>query len=371
MAKASSEYYIGLMSGTSADGMDAALIEFEDNNIKLINFITQPMPLQLRQDLLDLNQNSKIELESFCQLQKNTAELAVQAVQNLLQKTQFESHQIKALGSHGQTIYHAPSIGMTLQIGHAAIIAKQTGITTVADFRMDDIALGGEGAPFAPAFHQQIFNAEKGCFVVNIGGISNLTYLPDKADNPIIGYDTGPGNALLDEITQTYFNQAFDENGHLAIQGRVNQALLEQLLTHPFFSKDAPKSTGRETFNSGWLTSKIQTLNLSISKTDLLATLTELTAITITVEIKKLATSTEPVWIVGGGALNSFLISRIQAQLLGHSVQSSAVLGVDPNAIEAMLCAWLAKQRLNNCTVNLSSVTGAQRDAVLGAIWHA
>lgn len=371
MPEPSSEYYIGLMSGTSADGMDAALIQFKGAEIKLIGFITQPMPAHLRKSLLHLNQHSNIELNAFCQLQKDMAELSVITVKELLNKIGLKSHSINAIGSHGQTIYHAPEMGMTLQIGHAAIIAKQTGITTVADFRMDDMALGGQGAPFAPAFHEQIFKTEQGCSVVNIGGISNLSYLPNQAGNVIIGYDTGPGNALLDEISQTHFNQPYDKDGLLARKGTVNQALLEQLLKHPFFTKSFPKSTGRETFNSNWLTTEIRNLNLTVLGADLLATLTELTAQTIAIEIKKLAKDIETVWIVGGGALNPYLISRIQAQLTNHRVASSGDIGIDPNAIEAMLCAWLAKQRLSNTEVNLSSVTGAQRNAVLGAIWHA
>jgi len=365
------EYFIGLMSGTSADGVDAALIRIEQNQIHLESFTEFPIPPDLKQTLVALNQSPNIELQQLCQLQKEIAELFSKATLKLLETSGISASQVAAIGSHGQTIFHAPDTPMTLQIGHPAFIAKQTGITTVADFRVDDMALGGQGAPFAPAFHQQLFANEKPCFVVNIGGIANISYLPVKqSGEPISGWDTGPGNALMDELCQKAFDCQYDKNGDLGEQGKVHEKLLQALLLHPYLNKTAPKSTGRETFCLDWVSEVIEQQKIKIEPIDLLATLSEFTAVTISDQIKTIANGDEDIWIVGGGAFNPDLISRIQAQLENHSVLPSQSKNIDPNAVEAMMCAWLAMKRLNNKTVALSSVTGADRDCVLGGIWH-
>ena len=370
MPNTSSEYYIGLMSGTSVDGVDAALVEFSENRFSIIGYHTQSIPEALERSLLQLNHTPQIDLEQLCMLQHQVADIFSLATKKLLLKTSFTAKQITALGSHGQTIYHSPTIGMSLQIGHPAIIAKQTGITTVADFRVDDMALGGQGAPFAPAFHEQAFNHDKACFVINIGGIANLSFVPAPGVSNLRGYDTGPGNALLDEACRREFGIELDKNGDLAKQGTVDKALLKLFLQHPYLAKLAPKSTGRETFNYAWVETQIKQLNAPVNRYDLIATLTEFTALSIAQNVQLLAQQQEDVWIVGGGALNEFLLSRIQANLCHHQVASSAKIGIDPNAVEACLCAWLAKQRLDNCTINLAATTGASRNAVLGGIWH-
>ncbi len=378
-----SSLYIGLMSGTSADGVDAALVEIKPDKIQLIDFISPSLPEELKHSLLTLNDSATLSLEQFSQLSFDIASQFSQATQAILTKNHLHTNEIQAIGSHGQTIYHAPHIPMSLQIGHPAFIAKTTGIQTVADFRADDMALGGQGAPFAPAFHQILFADTQASFVVNIGGIANISYLPGNSNlkQAPIGYDTGPGNALMDEICQQFFDKEFDENGELAKQGKVDNKLLTQLLTHPYFSKVHPKSTGRETFNTNWLAKTVDhyehTSNTTVVKQDLLSTLCELTARTIATEIKKVTTEHSgvesiiktPVWIVGGGAYNEYLILQLQKQLPQHLVQSSTAKKINPNAIEAMMCAWLAQQRIALKTVPLSAVTGAKRDAILGGLW--
>lgn len=364
-------FYIGLMSGTSADGVDAALIQISNNKIKLIDFCETPIPSALKTQLIDLNQNQNINLNSLCILEHELGQLFATATNHLVQKNNLKAEEIKAVGSHGQTIFHAPSVPMTLQIGHPAFIAKQTGITTVADFRVDDMALGGQGAPFAPAFHEQLFSFESGCFAVNIGGIANISHIaPANQNTPVIGWDTGPGNGIMDQLCQSQFNCQYDKNGDIAQQGKINQALLSQLLAHPYFSQNQPKSTGRETFNLNWVYEVMQHAHLELSKKDLMATLAELTALTIAEQIASLNAPNQPVFIMGGGAYNPFLIKRIQAHLPNNIVAASSDQGINPNAVEAMLIGWLSHQRINNTPVNLASVTGASRNAVLGGVWH-
>lgn len=365
------QYFIGLMSGTSADGVDAALIEIEADNIILVDFLESELSAALKQELLALNQNTFISLENLSRLHKQVADSFIKASQAILQRNGIQAEDVTAIGSHGQTIFHAPEIPMTLQIGHPAFIAKQTCITTVADFRVDDMALGGQGAPFAPAFHQALFQTSQPCCVVNIGGIANISYLPGLDNGPTIGWDTGPGNALMDEVCQTKFNSSYDRNGAYAKQGNVNSELLEQLLEHPYFRAESPKSTGRDTFNMSWVEATIDKNQFKLHDYDLLATLAELTAVSIAQQIQALIKQPGlAVWIVGGGAYNPHLIARIQNHLPECKVASSQTIAINPSAVEAMLCGWLAKERLDDKPIKLSAVTGSERDCVLGAIWH-
>ncbi|MDX1351650.1 MAG: anhydro-N-acetylmuramic acid kinase [Thiomicrorhabdus sp.] len=369
-----SQLFIGLMSGTSADGVDAALIETTQDQIKLIDFISTPLPSELKHALIQLNTNTQIELQTLCLLQKEVADVFSKSTLELLQNNRLNHADVCAIGSHGQTIYHAPEIPMSIQIGHPAFIAKSTGITTVADFRIDDMALGGQGAPFAPAFHKRMFSGVTEQFVVNIGGIANISYLnaTSKQDAPI-GWDTGPGNALMDDICQTEFNSPYDENGSYARQGSIHKTLLKHLLSHPYLQLSAPKSTGRDTFHASWVRQLINEHSLEVNQYDLLATVCELTAISISQQINSIPTNAQQktaVWIVGGGAHNDYLLERLQFHLANHLVKSSKALNIDPDAIEAMMFAWLAQQRLQNHTIALAAVTGATRDGVLGGIWH-
>jgi anhydro-N-acetylmuramic acid kinase len=354
------------MSGTSADGIDAALVDFSQATPRLIDFLTHPINYQ--DQLNQINQTASVNLNDLSKLHRQIGEHFAHAAEALIQKTNLSASQILAIGSHGQTIFHAPHHGMSLQIGHPAIIAKQTGIMTAADFRIDDMALGGQGAPLAPAFHRALLNPKNTTCVINIGGISNLTILHQNGQ--VTGYDTGPGNALMDEICQQYFNQPYDRDGAIAAQVNTDQALLQTLLQHRYFEQTAPKSTGRETFNQTWLTQQIN--GRSIDPKHLISTLNQLTVETLaqSLETHQLSPGTE-CYICGGGALNQTLLHRLQKRLPNLNIHSIQQLGFDPNAIEAMMCAWLAKQRLENIPVDLTHTTGSSRPATLGGIWQA
>lgn len=366
-----SHRYIGLMSGTSVDAVDAALIEIKNSKLYLLHFSETPIPAALQKKLIQLNHTKQIDLNSLCLLQKQLGYLFSSAVTQLLNQAKINAEDITAIGSHGQTVYHVPEIPMTLQLGHPAFIAKQTGITTVADFRVDDMALGGQGAPFAPVFHQQLFAKEHASVVVNIGGIANLSYVPaQNSDKDILGWDTGPGNGIIDDLCQQYFQKDFDKNGTIGKRGKINTHLLNMLLQHPYFAQSTPKSTGRDIFNLNWLDNIVERNHFQVKAEDLITTATELTAITIANQVKNIAKNREPIWIVGGGAHNPFLLERLQLHLNEHTVASSSMQKIDPNAVEAMMMAWLAHQRLANNPVNLASVTGAKRNAVLGGVWQ-
>jgi len=373
-------YFIGLMSGTSVDGVDAALIACTDNQIRLVEMIDHPLPTHLKKQLIQLNRNPTLSLDTLCQLEHDVAIEFVKATQTLLTQAQFAASDITAIGSHGQTIFHAPNIPMSLQIGHPAFIAKHTGIDTVADFRVDDMAVGGQGAPLAPSFHKQLFKSQQACYVVNIGGIANVSYLEssktlkkEPESDLVYGFDTGPGNALMDEICQQKFEMAFDKSGNISKSGHVQPALLNRLLKHPYFKERFPKSTGRETFNTLWLKTQLADYANPITDEDLLATLCEFTAQSIQVGIQQLAEDVNAlagdVWIVGGGAYNQHLIDRIQQALPEYCVQSSLTININPNAIEAMMCGWLAQQRIDRQAIALTSITGSSRNVVLGGLW--
>lgn len=373
------------MSGTSVDAIDAALVSFDNepnHHSKVHALYSHPIPTDLKKELLACNQAAHITLAKLCELQVTTGQIFAQAVQQLLAQENLPTNQVTAIGSHGQTIFHHPEIGMSLQVGHPAIIAKQTGITTVGDFRIDDMALGGQGAPFAPAFHQYLFtHLQHASIALNIGGIANISFLPagNTPHLPLTGYDTGPGNGLMDEACQRLLGQPYDKDGALAASGKIHSSLLKALLSDNYFAKPAPKSTGRDYFNWQWLETIAQNMDLSLEQIavqDLLATLTELTARSIS----KAITATiqqhhNPVvrelWVCGGGAFNHNLLLRLQQHLPNIAVYTSTEKQISPVAIEAMLFAWLAKQRLEHRPVNLKDVTGASRNTILGGVWQA
>ncbi|MBN2647969.1 MAG: anhydro-N-acetylmuramic acid kinase [Thiotrichales bacterium] len=356
------------MSGTSVDAIDSVLVHCTCAAPQLQTRHSTPIPAPLKQSLLACNTQKNLDLLTLAKLHAEMGKLFAQAVQELLECTDLKPSEIRAIGSHGQTIFHTPESGMSLQIGHPAIIAKLTGITTAGDFRIDDMALGGQGAPFAPVFHQALF-AQQNQYtaVVNIGGLANLSLIPPQnSDAPILGWDTGPGNGLLDEIAQQRLNQSFDDNGSVAAQGKIHSALLKRLLADPYFARPAPKSSGRDYFNLAWLTAAEPP---SLKTADLLATLTELTAQSIAQSLLNNPIQPQQLWVCGGGAYNDFLRQRLAHHLPKIQVASTAQAGHDPQALEAMLFAWLAQQRLTQQPVKLRSVTGAHRDAILGGVW--
>lgn len=366
------ELYIGLMSGTSLDGIDAALVEFSDNKLHLIDFVYQPYNDTLKAHLKQLSDaHNLLFLKDYGAMDAQLGLLFAQTVETLLAKTNVSANTIKAIGSHGQTVYHEPipPLAFSLQIADPNIIAEKTGITTVADFRRRDIAAGGQGAPLVPAFHQAVFShaTEHRC-IVNIGGIANITILPPNASAPVIGFDTGMGNTLIDQWIEKHLNLSHDANGAWARTGNINYALAEQLKQDPYFQLAPAKSTGKEYFSLTWLEKNCQLEHYKPE--DIQATLTYLTAVTITDAIKHYAANTEQVLICGGGTHNDYLLELITAQL-PCSVHSTEVYGIHPDHVEAMAFAWLARQTLNHATGNLKEVTGAKHNVVLGGIYFA
>lgn len=367
------QLYIGLMSGTSADAIDAVLVDLRSTP-KLLTQYTLPIPTKTRQQIHALSLPGDNEIDRIGALDVNLGKLFARASQELLSKANISAAQITAIGSHGQTIRHrppgSPQGTFTLQIGDPNLIAELTGITTVADFRRRDIAAGGQGAPLVPAFHRAIFHAQdKDRVIVNIGGMANITWLP--AQGQILGFDTGPGNVLMDTWIAEHLGKSYDQNGVWAASGQACKILLTKLLTTPYFKLPAPKSTGRESFNRAWLDVSLGKLSSPLAPADIQATLLELTAITIADSINSLGQSSKDIFVCGGGAYNTALMHRLKVILSNDNLATTAVLGVDPQWIEAMAFAWLAQQTINHRPGNLREVTGATREVVLGGVYYA
>lgn len=368
-----SELYIGLISGTSVDGIDAALIDFSQPQGKLLAAINYPVPADLQSQLLAFNTQSDHELDKMTSCDVLLGRLFASSVQSLLETTDYTTKDITAIGSHGQTIRHYPTgdTPTTLQIGDPNIIAELTGITTVADFRRRDMAAGGQGAPLVPAFHAEVFrDAQESRVILNLGGIANVTLLPTDMQQPITGFDTGPANCLLNDWIQYHQDLGFDEDGHWAASGQVQSSLLAAFLTDPYFSLQPPKTTGRDYFRLEWIqqyTEKSEVTN----PVDVQATLLELTAQSIANDIHRYAVDTNRLIICGGGVHNLKLLERLKNSLPEINLNSSADFGVDPDFVEATAFAWLARQTLTHKPGSLSSVTGARHARILGGIYQA
>ncbi|ORU93269.1 MAG: anhydro-N-acetylmuramic acid kinase [Cycloclasticus sp. symbiont of Bathymodiolus heckerae] len=364
------QFYIGLMSGTSLDGVDLAIVDFDTLKPTLISTHFTKYPNKLLTPLKNACRQSSIHFDELGRLDAELGVFYANCVQQALSNASLNSHDITAIGSHGQTIQHSPNSqpSYTLQIGDANRITQNTGISVVADFRRRDIAAGGQGAPLVPAFHQAIFQSSiENLAVVNIGGISNVTFLPANCSEAIIGFDCGPGNTLMDQWCQQYFDRPYDESGDLSRAGNVSTDLLNNLLRDPYFSQGYPKSTGPEYFNLNWLKNHLE--RNPTSTEDTLSTLCELTASCIAQSIQQLP-SVNKTLICGGGVHNSHLQARLET-LLNSPVTTTATYGVDPDIVEAMAFAWLAKQTIEGRTGNIPSVTGAKQTVVLGAIYSA
>ncbi len=363
-------YYIGLMSGTSLDGIDAVLVDFAGDPPRLIEAHTHPLPDTLRQQLGALCQPGDNEIERMGRADIALGELFADAVQQLLRQTSIPATEIHAIGSHGQTIRHRPDAGFTLQIGDANRIARRTGITTVADFRRRDMAAGGQGAPLVPAFHAALFRSPDITRVVlNLGGMANITLLPAHPERPVSGYDTGPGNVLMDTWAQQYLGRPLDEHGAWAATGCVNEALLTRSLSDAYFRQAPPKSTGREYFNADWLTARLDESEHSLSPVDIQATLCELTAVSVAEAVRH--TDAAELLVCGGGTHNTYLLSRLKARLDSMDVIPSTERGLAADWVEAVAFAWLARETLAARPGNLPAVTGASEAVVLGAIYRA
>ncbi len=358
-----SQYYIGIMSGTSLDSVDVVLCELDQDQCALIAAHEYPFSETLRSIVLHLVSEPSA-LSKVGSLHHRLGHLFAQAVHALLAQTSLTPDKIAAIGLHGQTLWHAPNADhpFSMQLGDASIVAVLTGIDVISDFRSKDIALGGQGAPFAPAFHQFLFARLPGVnAVVNIGGMANITIIGE----PLLGYDTGPGNVLLDLWIQRHQKVAYDHEGTWAQSGKVHPVLLQRLLQEPYFLLDAPKSTGRERFNEVWLTKKLS--NLHVTPADVQATLLKLTALSIADNVKKFPVT--QLLVCGSNEKNSYLLKQLRSLLADISVCRTDRYGIDSSFMEAMAFAWLAYKRHHRESVALHSVTGATRDTVLGGIY--
>ena len=361
--------YLGLISGTSMDAIDAALVEIDGARCEVQHARGFAYPAGLRERLSQLiAQPHGVSLDEIGELDTAVGEAFAAAARQLLDEANVPSAQVTAIGSHGQTLRHQPNGArpFTWQIGNPDVIAERTGITTVADFRRRDVAAGGEGAPLAPALHQAVLaSAVEARAVINIGGIGNITWLPP--DGVPIGFDTGPGNCLMDGWTERHHGKPFDQDGEWAASGRVDAQLLRLLLSEPFFIRPAPKSTGRELFNLDWIDAHLAALNAQLSPVDVQSTLCELTARSIAHACASVG-RVQRALLCGGGAHNRELRRRLQALMPNSVVTTTAEFNLDPDYVEAAAFAWLASRTLAGLPGNLPSVTGARHRVVLGSI---
>ncbi len=361
------ELYIGLMSGTSLDGIDVILAAPRRRGFHLRGALHRPFSPQLRKQLFALQASGPDELRRASLAANELTRACAAAVRSLLSRARVAAGAVTAIGCHGQTVRHQPHAGYTVQLINGALLAELTGISVVCDFRSRDIAAGGEGAPLAPAFHSALFRTPtRDRAVVNIGGIANVTSLP--ARGRVTGFDSGPGNCLLDAWINAHQRLPYDRGGAWAARGRLAPRLLERLLADPYFRRRAPKSAGRETFNLDWLR---QRLTANPRAVDVQATLLELTACTISRAVQTCCPDAGEVLVCGGGARNRALLSRLAALLPDRRVVVTDALGVAAEHVEALAFAWLAHQTLRRKPGNLPAVTGARGPRVLGAIYPA
>ena len=370
---------IGLMSGTSADGLDIAICDVQgQNQVSLIKGYSFPYPDEIREQIIELQVSTTsgdLGSANIKRLDQKIADFVIHACQNSIEDSSIDHNIIKAVANHGQTILHQPNATppFSLQIGNAQSIANAINLTVISDFRKNDIAEGGQGAPLTPAFHQAIFQQYAPCNIINIGGIANITSLSSDSDK-VIGFDTGPGNTLLDQWNQQHNATAFDKNGDWARSGICHPVLLEALLNEPYFSAPHPKSTGQDVFNLYWLNKKIQALpnHQSIAPNVIQHTLSQLTANSIAKAVHSLSQQTKqqatPIYLCGGGIHNTLLVEQIKSALPQTSINSTADIGIDPNWVEAIGFAWLGYCRLKGIPANIPAVTGATNKVCLGSI---
>lgn len=376
------ECYIGLMSGTSLDGVDGVLVDFSGPTLRVLAKATLAFDAAFKAELLALNSPSNNELHRAAQAGNQIAVSYAQVVSDLRQHANSSGLgviDIVAIGAHGQTVRHQPQrvsdtadgAGYTLQLNNPALLAELTGVTVVADFRSRDVAAGGQGAPLVPAFHQHVFaQADAMVAVLNIGGIANLSVLPADASDPVLGFDCGPGNALMDAWCLRHTGQPFDAAGAWAATGQCLPDLLALLQSEPYFNLPPPKSTGRDLFSLTWLMDKLQSYDAALPQ-DVQATLTELTASTCAQSVLRYAKDSRSLVVCGGGAFNHHLLQRLQAGLPDVRVRTSNQHGLPPLEVEAAAFAWLARQTMRHLPGNLPSVTGATGPRILGAIYPA
>jgi anhydro-N-acetylmuramic acid kinase len=364
--------YVGACSGTSVDGLDVALLEISESRVTIVDGTTFAFDPSLRRQLLSLGASEVDDVDSLGAADTLLGRFIGHSVSEFLESRGLTPQAIHAIGSHGQTVRHRPRSEppYTLQIGDPNVIAEITGITTVADFRRRDVAAGGEGAPLVPLFHAALFApTPQPRTVLNIGGIANITTLPRDDALCTVGFDTGPGNTLLDAWTRSNRQTSFDHDGAWASSGKVDDELLDEMLGHPYLATAPPKSTGRETFSLEWLHRKITSRGMILAPADVQATLAELTARTVADGLTRWGHPSGDVIVAGGGRLNLDLMGRLRRLLPSHSVAASESHGVNGDCLEAAAFAWLAHRTMAGLTGNVPAVTGASGARVLGAIY--
>jgi anhydro-N-acetylmuramic acid kinase len=367
----SRELFVGVMTGTSLDGVDAIVAEFSsgaDRGCALLGATSRPLPRPLRAELLALQTPGPDELARAARAANALADLYAEAIAGALATARVDVADIVAAGVHGQTVRHAPNEGWTLQLNNAARVAERAGMTVVADFRSRDIAAGGEGAPLVPAFHAAMFaRTSEHRVVLNIGGIANLTDLPPAG--LVRGFDTGPGNVLLDAWNARHRGGAFDRDGAWAATGRVDEPLLASMTADPFFARTPPKSTGRDRFNEAWIDDKLSARGAPLAPADVQATLAALTVRSIAAAVVAHCAGATDVYVSGGGANNAMLMEALARALAPRRVLTTEAVGIPACAVEPLAFAWLAREALATRPGNLPAVTGARGQRVLGAIY--
>lgn len=362
-----SELFVGLMSGTSLDGADAALVDFSSGTPRTLAFATVAFDPSLRSEILALSAPGSDSLELSGRVSLELARLYAHAVEDVIAKSAVDRASIAAIGCHGQTVRHRPDLGFTIQLNDPARLAELTGIDVVADFRRRNMAAGGQGAPLVPAFHEAVFrHPARSRAIVNIGGISNVTWL--AAGRPVLGFDCGPGNVLLDGWAHRHMGARYDEDGNWAARGRTDAKLLDILLREPYLDRAPPKSTGRELFALRWLDER---LPRGLDPVDVQSTLADFTARAIVAAVDRFCVPTDEIYLAGGGARNPVLVSRIAAIASGRPVTLTDALGVPTSHVESMAFAWLAMKCVRKEPVDLVSSTGARGPRILGAVYAA
>ena len=364
------------MSGTSMDSIDTVATHFNANQPAIIGTHSHAIPKALRDNVVALCHENADTVQRYAETDVHMGEILADASLALMSQLNLTPHNVAAIGSHGQTVRHAPPglnrVAFSQQIGDPNVISARTGCQVVADFRRADIANGGQGAPLVPAFHQSAFHdPQHHRVILNIGGIANISSLPPEG--VVCGFDTGPGNRLLDDWCQLHHERAFDGNGVWAASGKASKHLLEHLQKHPFFAERGPKSTGRELFNLDWLNEALASSDLSetnLAPADVQATLLELTVDSVASSIERLDGQVEEVYVCGGGAHNGALMSCLRNRLLPVKLDTTEALGIGPDWVEAVAFAWLAMRRINRLPGNVTNVTGACSPSVLGGIYH-
>ncbi|MFH4355095.1 MAG: anhydro-N-acetylmuramic acid kinase [Neisseriaceae bacterium] len=366
MIRPEKEYYIGIMSGTSMDGVDVVCASYrQEKFVEVLGHHFVPYPARLKSELLTLQHIQFNELHISQLLAQEITGLYAQAVQKLLDKIRLLPADVCAIGCHGQTIRHRPDKHYSIQIANYALLAELTRIRVVGDFRVTDLAAGGEGAPLVPLFHKELFTVTSHARVIlNLGGIANITLL--EPNRPVLGFDTGPGNMLLDAWCQEKFSYPFDKNGQYSARGTVIKKLLDKLLATDFFQQPPPKSTGRDLFSLEWLKESVEH---EMSAFDVATTLVQLTALTVANSIKQWASSVKEVYVCGGGVYNPTLMEALKVCLTPCPVMSIKLLGVEPMHVEATAFSWLAMRKMHKKPGNAPSCTGARGDRILGAVW--